>query len=88
MNHITAYHAKFFAHFLTRKLPANDLDKLTASLHDAQVDLTQAALFAFKSPLSNGAILADEVGLRRKIGRVDRRSDVNVINKYNVAITN
>ncbi len=71
MNSITPYHAKYFAHFLTRKLPANDLGKLTASLHDAQVDLTphqvEAALFAFKSPLSHGAILADEVGLGKTI---------------------
>lgn len=71
MIQITPYHAKYYAHFLTRKLPANDLDKLTASLHDAQVDLTphqiEAALFAFKSPLSNGAILADEVGLGKTI---------------------
>jgi hypothetical protein len=47
------------------------LDKLTASLQDAQVDLTphqiDAALFAFKSPMSNGAILADEVGLGKTI---------------------
>ena len=71
MTSITSYHAKYFAHFLTRRLPANNLDKLTASLHDAQVDLTphqiDAALFAFKSPLSNGAILADEVGLGKTI---------------------
>ena len=63
MTTITPYHAKFFAHYLTRRLPANNRDKLTASLHDAQVDLTphqiDAALFAFKSPLSNGAILAN-----------------------------
>ena len=71
MSCITPYHAKYFAHYLTRRLPANNLDKLTASLHDAQVDLTphqiDAALFAFKSPLSNGAILADEVGLGKTI---------------------
>ena len=71
MTGITPYHAKYFAHYLTRRLPANNLDKLTASLHDAQVDLTphqiDAALFAFKSPLSNGAILADEVGLGKTI---------------------
>ena len=71
MKIITPYHAKYFAHYLTRKLPANDLGKLTASLHDAQVDLTphqvEAALFAFKSPLSHGAILADEVGLGKTI---------------------
>lgn len=71
MSSITSYHAKYFAHYLTRRLPANNLGKLTASLHDAQVDLTphqiDAALFAFKSPLSNGAILADEVGLGKTI---------------------
>ena len=71
MTTITPYHAKYFAHYLTRRLPANNRDKLTASLHDAQVDLTphqiDAALFAFKSPLSNGAILADEVGLGKTI---------------------
>ena len=54
----------YLAHYLSRQLPANDLGKLTVSLHDGQVDLTlhqvEAALFAFKSPLSNGAILADE----------------------------
>lgn len=68
---ITSYQAKYIAHHLTRKLPANNLGKLTASLQDAQVDLTphqiEAALFAFKSPLSNGAILADEVGLGKTI---------------------
>ncbi len=71
MTGITPYHAKYFANYLIRRLPANSLDKLTASLHDAQVDLTphqiDAALFAFKSPLSNGAILADEVGLGKTI---------------------
>ena len=38
---------------------------------DAQVDLNphqvEAALFAFRSPLSRGAILADEVGLGKTI---------------------
>ena len=56
---------------MTRRLPANDINKLTASLQDAQVDLTphqvEAASFAFKSPLSKGAILADEVGLGKTI---------------------
>lgn len=68
---ITAYQAKYFANYLSRRLPANDLAKLTASLQDAQVDLTphqiEAALFAFQSPLSKGAILADEVGLGKTI---------------------
>ncbi len=68
---ITPYHAKYFSYDLTRQLPANDIGKLTASLQDAQVDLNphqvEAALFAFQSPLSNGAILADEVGLGKTI---------------------
>lgn len=69
--HITSYQAKYFAHSLTRRLPANDGAKFTATLQDARVDLTphqiDAALFAFKSPLSKGAILADEVGLGKTI---------------------
>ena len=67
----TIHQAKYLANYLTRRLPANDINKLTASLQDAQVDLTphqvEAALFAFKSPLSKGAILADEVGLGKTI---------------------
>lgn len=68
---ITSYQAKYFAHELTRRRPANDIGKFTASLQDAQVDLNphqvEASLFAFKSPLSKGAILADEVGLGKTI---------------------
>ena len=68
---LTKYHAKFFAYELTRQLPSNDIGKLTSSLQNAQVDLNphqvEAALFAFQSPLSKGAILADEVGLGKTI---------------------
>lgn len=68
---ISTYHAKYFAYALSRQLPANSIGKFTASLQDAQVDLNphqvEAALFAFQSPLSNGAILADEVGLGKTI---------------------
>ena len=68
---ITDYQAKYFAHELTRRLPTNDIGKFTASLQDAQVDMNphqvEAALFAFQSPLSKGAILADEVGLGKTI---------------------
>lgn len=67
----TKYHAKYYAHELTRKRPTNDLGKFTASLQDAKVDMNphqvEAALFAFRSPLSKGAILADEVGLGKTI---------------------
>lgn len=68
---ITAYHAKYFAFELTRRYASNSLQKFTASLADAQVDLNphqvDAALFAFHSPLSKGALLADEVGLGKTI---------------------
>ena len=61
----TAYHAEYFGYDLTLRTPVDDIGKLTASLQDAQVDLNphevDAALFAFKSPFSQVAILADEV---------------------------
>src|SRR5579859_4498650 len=67
----TAYHAKYFAYELTKRCASDSMEKLAASLADAQVDLNQyqieAALFAFRSPLSKGAILADEVGLGKTI---------------------
>ena len=59
------------AHELTKRCPSDSLQKLAATLADAQVDLNphqiDAALFAFRSPLSKGAILADEVGLGKTI---------------------
>ncbi|HPN85008.1 MAG TPA: DEAD/DEAH box helicase, partial [Victivallales bacterium] len=68
---ITAYHSKYFAYELTKRCSSNSLQKLTGTLLDAQVDLNphqvEAALFAFNSPLSKGAILADEVGLGKTI---------------------
>jgi hypothetical protein len=67
----TAYHAKYFAYELTKQCSSNSVEKIAASLADAQVDLNphqvEAALFAFRSPLSKGAILADEVGLGKTI---------------------
>lgn len=67
----TAYHAKLFAHELMRRSPSDSVERITAALMDSQVDLNphqvDAALFAFRSPLSNGAILADEVGLGKTI---------------------
>lgn len=68
---LTPYHAKYFANELTKRCPSNSVEKLASSLADAQVDLNphqiEAALFAFRSPLSKGAILADEVGLGKTI---------------------
>jgi SNF2 family DNA or RNA helicase len=68
---LTPYHAKYFAFELTKRCPSDSLQKLASSLSNAQVDLNphqvEAALFAFRSPLSKGAILADEVGLGKTI---------------------
>lgn len=67
----TPHQAKYVAHELTKRHSADDQDKLTGALVDAKVDLNphqvDAALFAFRSPLSKGALLADEVGLGKTI---------------------
>jgi len=67
----TDYHVKLYSHELSRRHSIADSEKLAGTLLDAQVDLNphqvEAALFAFKSPLSRGAILADEVGLGKTI---------------------
>ncbi|MBK1618474.1 ATP-dependent helicase [Lamprobacter modestohalophilus] len=67
----TAYHAKYYAHELTRQAAGGDVDRLSTSLFDASVDLNphqiEAALFALRSPLSKGVVLADEVGLGKTI---------------------
>ena len=67
----TTFHAKFFAYDLVRRHASNDVARLSQSLFDAGVDLNphqiEAALFALKSPLSKGVLLADEVGLGKTI---------------------
>jgi len=66
----TPYHAKYYAHDLTRRSVIG-ADRLSMALFDAAVDLNphqiEAALFALQSPLSKGVILADEVGLGKTI---------------------
>src|SRR6266702_2714262 len=68
---LTPYHAKYFAHELTRRYPSDSAEKLAGAVASAQVDLNphqvDAALFAFNSPLAKGAVLADEVGLGKTI---------------------
>ena len=67
----TPYQTKYFAWELTKSRSTSDDSKFTSVLTEAQVDLNthqiDAALFAFHSPLSMGAILADEVGLGKTI---------------------
>ena len=68
---LTDYQAKYFAYELTKRCASDSVEKLVSVLADAQVDLNphqvEAALFAFRSPFSKGAILADEVGLGKTI---------------------
>lgn len=68
---ITDFQAKLYAELLLRRIPYEGDDQLAGVIVDARVDLNphqvDAALFAFKSPLSQGAILADEVGLGKTI---------------------
>ena len=68
---LTDYHSKYFAYELTKRCPADSVEKLAGAVASAQVDLNphqvDAALFAFQSPLSKGALLADEVGLGKTI---------------------
>src|SRR6266704_6157040 len=68
---LTDYHAKYFAHELTKRCSSDNMEKLAGAVARAQVDLNphqvDAALFAFNSPLSKGALIADEVGLGKTI---------------------
>ena len=68
---LTDYQAKYLAYELTRRFPPDSAEKLAGAVASAQVDLNphqvDAALFAFSSPLSKGALLADEVGLGKTI---------------------
>jgi SNF2 family DNA or RNA helicase len=67
----TPYHAKYFAHNLTRQAQPGGVDRLSMALFDACVDLNphqiEAAMFALRSPLSKGVVLADELGLGKTI---------------------
>ena len=68
---ITKYHAKYYANVLAGQAIGGNIDSLSQSLLNAAVDINphqiEAALFAFKSPLSKGVIFADEVGLGKTI---------------------
>ncbi len=70
----TEYHSKYLALELTKRVGSDQADKLALSLSNATVDLNphqvDAALFAFRSPSSRGAILADEVARENNVRRV------------------
>ena len=65
------HQCKLFATQLKLRQPSNSIDKLSHAIASARVDLNphqvDAALFAVRSPLSKGVILADEVGLGKTI---------------------
>lgn len=68
---ISSIQQLYYAWDISHKKSVSDDSRFTGVLSEARVDLNphqvEAALFAFKSPLSKGAILADEVGLGKTI---------------------
>src|SRR5438067_3742276 len=68
---LTDYQAKYFAYELTKRSPSDSMEKLAGAVASAQVAVNphqvDAPLFAFRSPLSKSALLADEVGLGKTI---------------------
>lgn len=67
---MTQFHSKYYAYELSRT-GGKGVDRFGRALFDACVDLNphqiEAALFALRSPLSKGVLLADEVGLGKTI---------------------
>lgn len=68
---ITDHQSMYLAYELTKRRTSGSTEKLANVVAGAQVDLNphqvEVALFAFRSPLSKGALLADEVGLGKTI---------------------
>ena len=66
-----SFHARLLAETLSLRRSSQDAAKLYQPLSQSTMDLNphqvEASIFAFKSPLSRGAILADEVGLGKTI---------------------
>lgn len=67
----TVYHSQYWALALTLRGSGGNIAALSRSIANARVDLNphqiDAALFALRSPFTNGAILADEVGLGKTV---------------------
>jgi superfamily II DNA or RNA helicase len=67
----TFYHSRYWAELLTIDRPSDEIGTISRSIAASRVDLNphqvDAALFAIRSPLSKGVILADEVGLGKTI---------------------
>jgi ERCC4-related helicase len=67
----TPHQKRYFAEQLKLSRPAREIEALASSMSGVKVDLNphqvEAALFALRSPISNGTLLADEVGLGKTI---------------------
>ena len=65
------FEEKYCLNALQLKTSGNDVDRIGNALITSKIKLTphqiDAALFAFRSPLYNGVLLADEVGLGKTI---------------------
>ena len=70
-DNFTAHQKRYFAQQLILSRPTREVEALASSMSGVKVDLNphqvEAALFALKSPISNGSLLADEVGLGKTI---------------------
>jgi len=67
----TPHQKRYFAEQLALSRPTREIEALASSMSGVRVDLNphqvEAALFALRSPISNGCLLADEVGLGKTI---------------------
>jgi adenine-specific DNA-methyltransferase len=67
----TPFHSKYWASELALRAAIGSIESISRSIACARVDLNphqvEAALFALRSPLTKGVILADEVGLGKTI---------------------
>ena len=71
MKNYTPHQERYFAEQIVLNRSESTVDGLASAMSGVKVDLNphqvDAALFALKSPLRNGALLADEVGLGKTI---------------------
>lgn len=71
MENYTPYQSRYLAEQILLKRPAASEESMASAIAGVKVDMrphqVDAALFAVKSPLSSGVLLADEVGLGKTI---------------------
>lgn len=71
MARFTLHQSRYFAEQILLRRPQSSVDSLASAMSGVKVDLNphqvDAALFAMKSPLSSGVLMADEVGLGKTV---------------------